>query len=90
MIEILVENYLLNDKEHFNSSMFSISFNYIIFFIISIVAAILSWRCNTISDYPFTIKLVCAINAFSFGIVYLLFYGFLYMNDKNFCNKKKY
>lgn len=46
----------------------------LISFILSFIAAYLSWDCNTKSNQQLSVKIVCAINAFFFGILYIAFY----------------
>ena len=67
-----------NENENENEN---INYNYnnelIIFFIhlaISAMAVYLSWTCNTKANYPMSVKIACAINAYTFGIIYIIYY----------------
>jgi hypothetical protein len=77
-------------KEHYNTSVLSTITYWLIillFFIcVAIFAAVLSWRCNSNANYPLSTKLVCSYNAFSYGTIYLIFYGIMYLNyGKTLC-----
>ena len=61
-----------------------VSIAYLLFiFGLSIFAAVLSWRANTKENYPLSVKLVCAINAFNFGIFYIIWYLIFVYSDKS-------
>jgi hypothetical protein len=70
------------DKSNENEDEYeNINYNYnnelLIFFIyvtISVVAVYLSWSCNTKANYPLSVKIACAINAYTFGIIYIIYY----------------
>jgi len=57
------------------------------YFIIGCFAAYKSWTCNTQANYPKSVKIICALFAFNFGIFYLAYY-YLYLNPKS-CSKYK-
>ena len=87
MISILIEKILkekiLKEKdveEHFSMT---IGKTFYITILISIISAILSWRCNSIANYPITTKLLCSIYAFFNGIFYLIFYIIMYFNYRD-------
>jgi len=64
---------------------------FLLYLILGIIAAILSWRCNEQANYPFLVKLGCALNAFGFGIFYIIFYVIYYaMNKNDSCTKGYY
>jgi hypothetical protein len=80
-----------NENEYENEI---INYNYhnelLIFFIylaISVVAVYLSWTCNTKANYPMSVKIACAINAYTFGIFYIIYY-FIAVSGK--CDKGLY
>jgi hypothetical protein len=83
-------------EEHYNTStptpnIFNIILSIIaggiavvIFFIfVSFLAAVLSWRCNSQANYPLSIKLVCSLNAFSYGTIYLIYYAVMSITYKD-------
>jgi len=59
-----------NDYENENKYLIWI----ILYYIICIIAAFLSWNINTNLGYPIDVKLACALNAYSFGIFYIIYY----------------
>jgi hypothetical protein len=91
-------NYLIKtNQENFdysNNDTYNNDTNYtnymildIFYFIIGCFAAYKSWTCNTQSNYPKSVKIICALFAFNFGIFYLAYY-YLYLNPKS-CSKYK-
>ncbi len=50
--------------------------NFFVSFMISIMAVILSWNCNTRLHVNTGLKVLYAIIAFLFGLLYLIFYLF--------------
>ena len=48
---------------------------FIFYFIIGFINVYLSWNCNTAQGLNTGLKVVYAIGAFMFGIMYLVFYG---------------
>ena len=88
MIEILAQ-YAVN-KEHFSDeeTYDNLYIGWCLFSLAaSIIAAYLSWSCNEKSNYPLSVKVVCALNAFSWGIFYIIYY-FLFQVGKT-CSKFK-
>jgi hypothetical protein len=82
MIDVLLENITLKKDEHFTN--FSSFRSYILFYLaISIIAAYLSWSCNSKAGLPLSVKLLCSWSAFWLGKFYLIFYVIMYMNYKN-------
>jgi formylmethanofuran dehydrogenase subunit B len=74
-------------KEHYNTPISTIISTIItgfktllIFICIGFTAAVLSWRCNSNANYPLSTKLVCSLNAFTYGTIYLIYYGIMYLN----------
>ena len=56
----------------------------ILYYGICFIAAYLSWTANTKLGYPMDVKLACALNAYTFGIFYIMYYVyFTYSNKKN-------
>jgi hypothetical protein len=88
MIEYFAQ-YFVN-KEHFTDedTYDNLYIGWTLFTLVtSIIAAYLSWRCNEKSNYPLSVKVVCALNAFSFGIFYIIYY-LLFKVEKT-CSKFK-
>jgi hypothetical protein len=54
----------------------------ILYYIICIIAAFLSWNINTNLGYPIDVKLACALNAYSFGIFYIIYYLIIVYGNK--------
>jgi len=83
------ENFTNKKKEHFNNREKEYEYEYeneneneyliwiILYYIICFVAAFLSWNINTKLGYPTDVKLACALNAYSFGIFYIIYYLFI-------------
>lgn len=81
MIEIHLVNFMFNnsnneyiDEQELQKKRNMYYIVSLIILILSSVAAYLSWSCNTRSNQGFLVKIVCAINAFYFGILYIAFY----------------
>jgi uncharacterized membrane protein YhdT len=55
-----------------------------LYYIICFVAAYLSWDINTKIGYPLDVKLACALNAYSFGIFYIMYYMYIMYSDKKY------
>jgi len=55
----------------------------ILYYGICFIAAYLSWTANTKLGYPMDVKLACALNAYTFGIFYIIYYFFTVYNKKN-------
>jgi hypothetical protein len=87
------ENENENEYENEESSEYYYFYNnkefiiFIIFLGISFWAAYLSWSCNTKANYPLSVKIACAINAYTFGIFYILYY---FIAVYGTCNKGYY
>jgi hypothetical protein len=78
------------NKENFNNDEMEYEYEYeyenenenenkyiiwiILYYIICIIAAFLSWNINTNLGYPIDVKLACALNAYYFGIFYIIYY----------------
>ena len=60
---------------------------FIIIIAISLWAMYLSWTCNTKANYPISVKIACAINAYTFGIFYIIYY---YLAINGTCDKGYY
>ena len=78
--EMEYENEYENENENENKYLIWI----IIYYIICFVAAYLSWDINTKIGYPIDVKLACALNAYSFGIFYIMYYMYIIYSDKKF------
>ena len=76
------ENEYENENENENENKYLIWI--IIYYIICFVAAYLSWDINTKIGYPIDVKLACALNAYSFGIFYIMYYMYIIYSDKKF------
>jgi hypothetical protein len=74
-----------NDSDNDNDKNTLYTIISLIKIICSFIAAGLSWRCNTKSNYPFEVKLVCALNALFWGWIYIVFYFGLEFNK--ICSK---
>jgi uncharacterized membrane protein YhdT len=61
-----------NDYENENENKYLIWI--ILYYIICFIAAYLSWDANTKLGFPTDVKLACALNAYSFGIFYIIYY----------------
>jgi len=69
-----------NDYENENENKYLIWI--ILYYIICIIAAFLSWNINTNLGYPIDVKLACALNAYSFGIFYIIYYLIIVYGNK--------
>ena len=71
-------------EEHYTTSQkFKINYWLIYGILAAITAAVLSWRCNSNANYPFSTKLLCSMTAFGYGTFYLIFYLIMYLNYKD-------
>jgi hypothetical protein len=68
------ENENENENEEYNKEYNKDIIIFIIYLAISIWAVYLSWSCNTKAKYPISVKIACAINAYTFGIFYIIYY----------------
>jgi hypothetical protein len=80
------EDFNLSNNDTFNNDTNYIIFD-LIYFIAGCIAAYKSWTCNTQANYPKSVKFICALFAFNFGIFYLAYY-YLYLSP-NSCSKYK-
>jgi hypothetical protein len=87
-MDLVVGNYLLNRnnaKEHLNEeSKKTLPLINLIFLAIGVYAVYLSWTCNTAKGVSVFMKIIFALFAWSFSIIYLCLY-FLFI--KNSCPK---
>jgi uncharacterized membrane protein YhdT len=79
------ENNNDNDNEFENEiENNDINFGWIILYYgICFFAAYLSWTANTKLGYPMDVKLACALNAYTFGIFYIMYYMYIKYSNKN-------
>jgi hypothetical protein len=81
------ENFDYSNNDTCNNNNTNYMIFDIIYFIIGCFAAYKSWTCNTQANYPKSVKIICALFAFNFGIFYLAYYH-LYLSPKS-CSKYK-
>jgi hypothetical protein len=91
MIELFFQNYII--EENFNNEKDTDNIKIYIYIyiaistIISLIAAYLSWNCN--KGLPLSTRLLCASQAFSLGIFYIIYHvigRLIYSSKKNpFC-----
>jgi hypothetical protein len=62
-----------DENEYYKYNIYFFLFD-VIYFLIGIFAAYKSWTCNTKTNYPIEVKIVCALFAFHFSIFYLIYY----------------
>jgi hypothetical protein len=97
MILLLANSYAKDIKEHFSNNKNEIEIEnefesenndvnltwIILYYGVCFIAAYLSWTANTKLGYPMDVKLACALNAYTFGIFYIIYYFFVVYNKKN-------
>jgi hypothetical protein len=97
MILLLANSYAKDIKEHFSNNKNEIEIEnefesenndvnltwIILYYGVCFIAAYLSWTANTKLGYPMDVKLACALNAYTFGIFYIIYYFFIVYNKKN-------
>jgi uncharacterized membrane protein YhdT len=78
------ENENENEYEYENENENKYLIWIMLYYIICFVAAYLSWDINTKIGYPLDVKLACALNAYSFGIFYIMYYMYIMYSDKKY------